>query len=79
MTATPALDRALPTSTPTAAGVDARGVLDGGLRFEVRVLETPHTLVLTCDPAAGAFDARWTVPPLGATRLRRLRCPQPRT
>ena len=37
----------------------------GALRFEVRFLETPHTLALTVDPVAGTFDARWTGPAAG--------------
>ena len=63
------------TTVPTA--VAGGWTPDGGLRFDVRFLETPHTLVVTCHPSAGTFDARWTVPPLAATRLRRLRSPGP--
>jgi hypothetical protein len=52
-------------------------VLDGGLRFEVRFLETPHTLVLTCDPASGgsAAHSRGRSPDDGATAYDRLAPP----
>jgi hypothetical protein len=63
------------SDVPTAVG--GGWTEHGGLRFEVRFLETPHTLVLTVDPVAGTFGARWTVPPLATARLRRLRSPRP--
>ncbi len=48
---------------------------DGRLELRLRFLETPHELVVLCDPQHAAFDARWVTAPLGGSLLRHLRAP----
>ena len=45
------------------------------LRAEIRFLDTPHTLVLTLDPATLQFDGQWPTEPLHTPPLHRLRAP----
>lgn len=49
---------------------------DGRLWIEIRFIETPHTLVLTLDPAARTFDALWPTEPLHKPPLHSLHAPR---
>ncbi len=49
---------------------------DGGLRVEIRFLDTPHTLVLALDPTAQTFDAAWPTTPLHEPPLHKLHAPR---
>jgi CubicO group peptidase (beta-lactamase class C family) len=63
---------------PDGVPVAASGGRTGGstFAFDVLFLETPHQMLVTCDLAAGTFDARWNVPPLRRPGLRWLRAPR---
>jgi hypothetical protein len=49
----------------------------GRLLVDVLLVEGPHRLHLTLDPATGTFAARWQTEPLGRWSLARLRMPRP--
>ena len=48
---------------------------DGALVIDVRFIDTPHQLRVTCHPETGNFEAAWVTEPLHRTRLRDLRMP----
>jgi CubicO group peptidase (beta-lactamase class C family) len=48
----------------------------GELRAEIRFLDTPHTVLLTLDPAALTFDASWPTVPLHEPPLHQLHAPR---
>ncbi|MFJ9536122.1 serine hydrolase domain-containing protein [Streptomyces sp. NPDC101225] len=49
----------------------------GTLAVDIRFLETPHRLRVTCSLADGTFTARWPTAPLHGPALRAMRAPRP--
>jgi CubicO group peptidase (beta-lactamase class C family) len=61
----------------TAPVVGSGGWYDGGaLRAELIFIETPHRLVLECEPGRGTFTATWITEPRGGSTLRALAAPR---
>ena len=48
----------------------------GTLRVELVFIETPHRLVVKCEPAGGTFTATWITEPRGGSTLRALAAPR---